>query len=151
MLLVALLVYLTTSHKQQNVGLINPTQSPGLPFPSFLWSGINSFNLNRKGSEPGSSGRFNFHLHLPAHFTIPILSPWASVVSIPTTSWIKPEIPITFPCFHPFFRLGGASNLEHHQHLNFLQLLPHFIFNARHCRCLRYLIHELQPCSKYLL
>ncbi|EKM76712.1 hypothetical protein AGABI1DRAFT_131007 [Agaricus bisporus var. burnettii JB137-S8] len=77
-LLLVLLTYVVASHN--NAGLSNATNTPGFPFLSFLWSRSGISNLSKQEFIPN---RFNLHLHLPSHFTIPILSPWSSVVSTP--------------------------------------------------------------------
>lgn len=63
-------MYLATTSKTsgQNIG-------SGVTFPSiFRW-------LNGPiGPKDHVPSRLNFHFHLPSHFTIPILSPWTSVV-----------------------------------------------------------------------
>lgn len=77
-LLLVLLTYVVASHN--NAGLSNAKNTPGFPFLSFLWSRSGISNLSKQEFIPN---RFNLHLHLPSHFTIPILSPWSSVVSTP--------------------------------------------------------------------
>jgi hypothetical protein len=96
--LLVLLTYVVVSHNNANP--FNPANAPGFPYLSFLWTWSSSSYLNKKGSDPS---RFNFHLHLPSHFTIPILSPWASVVSVPHYFMMKLRILMESISFSPLF------------------------------------------------
>jgi len=51
------------------------------PFASLLYWPLGTLGLlNHKNTDYRSRSSLNFHFHLPSHFTIPILSPWTSVV-----------------------------------------------------------------------
>ncbi|KAF5356863.1 hypothetical protein D9756_006449 [Leucocoprinus leucothites] len=83
--LVALLVYLVTTSR-------NPTQAANLgyavtaPLVSLLrWPTTSLGLLQHDSAKDRSGGRLNLHFHFPSHFTIPILSPWTSVVERQTS------------------------------------------------------------------
>jgi hypothetical protein len=114
--LLLLLTYVVVSYS--NLNSFNPANAPGFPFLSFLWSWSGSSHLNKKER---NSSRFNFHLHLPSHFTVPILSPWSSVVSISNYLTMKLQMFITFICFCPL-RSGGESNFKYHWDFSVIQL-----------------------------
>jgi len=79
-LLVAALVYFL-SVSRVTTQSSNFRQAVITPFASLLYWPLGMLGLlNHKNANHRSSRSLNLHLHLPSHFTIPILSPWTSVV-----------------------------------------------------------------------
>jgi len=79
-LLVAALVYFL-SMSRVTTQSSNFRQAVITPFASLLYWPLGMLGLlNYKNTNHQSSRSLNLHFHLPSHFTIPILSPWTSVV-----------------------------------------------------------------------
>jgi len=79
-LLVAALVYFLSASRVTTQSS-NFRQAMITPFASLLYWPLGMLGLsNHKNTNHRSSRSLSLHFHLPSHFTIPILSPWTSVV-----------------------------------------------------------------------
>ncbi|KAF9449822.1 hypothetical protein P691DRAFT_811633 [Macrolepiota fuliginosa MF-IS2] len=84
LLLIVLLIYSMTSRPYQSVGLFSTAS--GI-INTFLRQPFGaSSRSNYRDSDRNPASWLNLHFHLPSHFTIPILSPWTSVIEHQTSN-----------------------------------------------------------------